>query len=393
MAITSGTHYFGPSESLINLSAVAGQINSQVLTGDITFVQTGNVSANGTTTFSSVNLGSYTLRFTSQIPLLGDPTRGYWIDVGNNGASTSFLFSSISMAGGKLEMDNLSFITSGTYLFWLETGSYFLTHDCIFRKYGNVGSGSVYTVAQNANLSIFNTKTYANLINFSILTPTTFAPNMSAYIENNTYFGPSPALGFTNATQVNTRKVIKNNLFYCTDTTNLSIVGLSNVSAISNATSDAVVSGDTLSFTNIVAMNHFATSSVSDSDFLNLKSTSYLISAGTTPTISSNVLGIRANLRPGDNYYSIGADEYGPLIVKFVVDKTSGTIPFYFRLTDLSELSFYTSATEYSRLWSITNLRTNSIEYFTTTSASINYCISADSLLNDAYSVSLSAMV
>lgn len=79
--------------------------------------------------------------------------------------------------------------------------------------------------------------------------------------------------------------------------------------------------------------------------------------------------------------------------MNFVVDKPSGTIPFFFRLTDLSDMSLYTSATDYTRIWSITNNRTNRIEYFTTTSASIEYCISANSLLNDVYNVSLSAVI
>lgn len=78
--------------------------------------------------------------------------------------------------------------------------------------------------------------------------------------------------------------------------------------------------------------------------------------------------------------------------VGFYVDRRSGTIPFYFRLTDTSDISLYTSATDYTRTWSLTNRRTSATEFFITTSASIDYCISADSLLNDFYTVSLSAI-
>lgn len=81
------------------------------------------------------------------------------------------------------------------------------------------------------------------------------------------------------------------------------------------------------------------------------------------------------------------------MAASFVINKTKGTIPFYFRLTDTSDLSLFTSASDYQRIWSITNIRTSSIEYFESTSASVNYCISADSLLGDTYTVSLSALV
>ncbi len=77
----------------------------------------------------------------------------------------------------------------------------------------------------------------------------------------------------------------------------------------------------------------------------------------------------------------------------FVVDKNKGVIPYFFRLTDVSEVSDLTSATDYQRLWSITNIRTSIVEHFTTTSASINYCVSAGSILNDTYTISLSAVI
>lgn len=78
--------------------------------------------------------------------------------------------------------------------------------------------------------------------------------------------------------------------------------------------------------------------------------------------------------------------------MSFVVNKRSGVTPFYFRLTDTSDVYLYASATDYVRLWSITNVRTSVIEYFSSTSASIDYCISAGSILNDTYDISLSAI-
>jgi hypothetical protein len=78
--------------------------------------------------------------------------------------------------------------------------------------------------------------------------------------------------------------------------------------------------------------------------------------------------------------------------IKFVVNNFSGTIPFYIRLTDLSDITSYTSASDYIRTWSITNLRTSEVDFFTSTSASTNYCISANSILNDTYTISFSAV-
>lgn len=80
------------------------------------------------------------------------------------------------------------------------------------------------------------------------------------------------------------------------------------------------------------------------------------------------------------------------MAASFVVDKTNGVIPYYIRLTDTSTISGYTSATDYTRIWSITNVRTSGIQWFQTTSASINCAISGDSIFNDTYTVSLSAV-
>lgn len=77
--------------------------------------------------------------------------------------------------------------------------------------------------------------------------------------------------------------------------------------------------------------------------------------------------------------------------ISFTVDKAAGTIPFYFTLTDTSDVADVTSATDYTRIWSITNMSTSVITWFQTTSASVNYCISAGSVINDLYTVSLSA--
>jgi hypothetical protein len=79
--------------------------------------------------------------------------------------------------------------------------------------------------------------------------------------------------------------------------------------------------------------------------------------------------------------------------VSFIVNKTSDVIPFYFTLTDTTVVSAYTSAVDYTRIWSILNMNTSAIAFFQTTSASVNYCISAGSIVNDTYTVSLSAVV
>ncbi len=81
------------------------------------------------------------------------------------------------------------------------------------------------------------------------------------------------------------------------------------------------------------------------------------------------------------------------LMSRFVVSNMRGTVPFYFRLTDVSDVSSYTSATDYQRVWSIINNRTSVMEYFETTSASVEYCISAGSNLDDTYTISLSAVI
>lgn len=77
--------------------------------------------------------------------------------------------------------------------------------------------------------------------------------------------------------------------------------------------------------------------------------------------------------------------------IAFTTDKRSGTSPMYVRLDDVSYVSPLTSATDYTRIWSFTNIYTSAVEYETTTSASINKTLIG--ILDDVWTVSLSASI
>jgi hypothetical protein len=79
--------------------------------------------------------------------------------------------------------------------------------------------------------------------------------------------------------------------------------------------------------------------------------------------------------------------------MSFSVNKLKGTIPLYFILTDVTDVSLYTSAVDYARIWSITNTRTSETDLIQSTSASTNFCVSGSSILNDTFTVILSAVV
>lgn len=387
MAITSGIYYFGPSESLLDISACAAQVSNQTLVGDVTFIQTGTVFVNSQITFSCIMAG-HNLRITSNESLNGDPTKNIKIIL--EGGINNYLIFNVVGTSGLVQLDNLYFITSGTggYVIWIDSNTDMIIRDSLFKKL-SISSGYCVTISSSVFLKMYNLKIWSYVSSFSV-GANSDANAATIQFENISQFTKSPG-GFdiTNILS-GSNKWIKNCISYAQSYNYPSFVG--SVSAISNATGDGALSASFGNFSSIIPMNHFITSSDTSSDFLNLNSTSFLISAGSSSQISINTYGIRTNSRPGDAYYSIGADEYGEATIRFVADKRSGTIPFYLRLTDTSDLSQFTSVLDYTRIWSIRNTRTSATEYLTSTSASINYCISASSILYDTYTVSLSAV-
>ena len=73
----------------------------------------------------------------------------------------------------------------------------------------------------------------------------------------------------------------------------------------------------------------------------------------------------------------------------FVALKTMGTSPLFNTLIDTSDFSSITSATDYLRLWQITNDRTSAIYIVSANSSNLNY--EFDGILGDTFSVSMSA--
>lgn len=63
--------------------------------------------------------------------------------------------------------------------------------------------------------------------------------------------------------------------------------------------------------------------------------------------------------------------------------------PAYIRVTDTSDISLLTSATDYTRIWSITNDSTSATTYYETTSSYLDFSVSG--IWGTTYSISLSA--
>lgn len=388
MSITSGTHYYGPGQSLVDLSAVASQINGQTLIGDVTFILTGSLILNSVIDFASVNIGGHVLRFTSDNTIGGNPAIGHKII--SDTLANKITFTSVSMTSGYVELDNIYFYTSGngSYFMQIDSTGEFRLHDSLLEKTSNVSDGGV-TFTSGLTFKAYNLKMWSYTSDCSFIS-TALASSATVQFENITHYATNSGFMRLNYVTSGANKWIKNCVSYPQNLNTPCFQGT--VSGISNASKDNSTSAHTSSFSSITT-DHFYSLLDSNSYFLDLVSTSFLTSAGTAPGISNNTFGIKGNYRPGDSYYSIGADEYAVVDMRFVTNKSSGPVPYYFRLTDVSLVSAYTSASDYTRIWSIQNSRTSDIEYLTVTSASVDYCVSADTLLNDTYIVSLSAVI
>jgi hypothetical protein len=386
MAITSGTYYVGPSETLVNWTAAAAQISGQTLTGGVTFIQSGDITETSTVYWACTIPPSYKLHLTSNLHPLGDILNGHKTRLHTGGHGNRFTISN----DGVVEISHLNFIEGSSHWHLTLLDGYFKIHDCISVETGGLGSYFVGVQSTVVNLELFNVKTYGlgcNLV-------TSNAIGSIFKIENCSVFNGYEFGIYCDGTN-GVNQYIKNCVFYkgyASGVGNPCII-TSGITLINNASSDssAIGTGCITGITTSVFLSVDPTSS----NFLKLATDSILKDAGTNVSISANTYGIAGNRRPhnvSNPSYSIGAEE---LIMSydmnFTVDKRESTIPFYFRLTDLSDISSETSATDYLRIWSITNLRTSAIEFFESTSASINCCISANSNYGDLYTVSLSA--
>ena len=114
--------------------------------------------------------------------------------------------------------------------------------------------------------------------------------------------------------------------------------------------------------------------------------------------VSHTISAVAPNFRITEMYatapfVSAGHDCAAGCSVSFDVIHRSSTIPMYVTLTDTSYFVPITSAVDYTRLWSMTNTSTSAVEFFSSTSAVTNHCISAGSILGDTYTISLSAVL
>lgn len=305
MAITSGTHHFGPGEALEDWSDLASEINSQTLTGEVVFIQTGPITQSSLVTFSGVIQGSNSIQFTGLTDHFGRPTAslkttftstgGIRFTSGTQGAAGYVDFNRIYLeqsvvvnclsiqAALKIRLRHL--LVRGTAdpslgalgIHWNNPSA---------EIYGyNIKCWGFYSAISEQNLAAGSLWQFENVIasSYNNVFDMRTGPHASSSIRNSFGIRGSQGSCFTLST----------NQSYC-------------------ASTDATASG-TGSRPNTVAANVLISTSDSSANFYNLSTGSVLGQAGISPLLAGNTLGIRGNDRPGtDGNISIGADEITP---------------------------------------------------------------------------------
>ena len=263
----------------------------------------------------AINLGGYTLRIYSDSPHGGDPTAGHVLNIS---ASNRAALKMQSQGTGLLEVYGLRFRGSGSNgsiqgLDLSSNGPDIKCHDCIIDFSGMTGTSlrPLYISAPSA------TPDY-DFWNIAIACPSTASvpAAIQAYnsyaaamvLEDISVQGGNYGLNLAGAPMD-----VRNCVAFGAALGAFFNVGGAN--GYNNASDDG--SSDDVNWstgvgnvvTPIVPASAFYSLSTSDSEWLKVRPGGVLENAGTTVTITENVLGIRVNDRPHGTDFSIGADE------------------------------------------------------------------------------------
>lgn len=315
MPITAGTFNFGPAETLTNWAALAAQLAGQTLTGDVLFIQTGNIAETPTAgtgiLFSGIVFGANSIRFASLVPILGSPLLGYKTTFTAAFPDTICLsFSGNTRTTGKVYFDNLAFALAGNLEFGVSMaalGGSFVLHDLMCYAPADPGGGAFVTNA-GANLDMWNVKVSGKNVAAILCTaiPAILRlENITAYQD----LAPCFRLGLVTA---NVNRYIRNCAAYMV-TSNTSAFQLGGLLSEYNASKDATAVG-TGCITGI-GTGVWRSVSQASPNFLQTVYAGLLANSGAAPQIPGNTYGMRNNRRPAyAGVVSIGADQVDGLV-------------------------------------------------------------------------------
>ena len=312
MAITAGTYYVGPAETIVDWTAAAAQVSGQTLTGDVTFIQRGNITQTVRTSWGSIAFGAFNLRLTSNSPNLGNPTSGNKSTWNTSADNECFVIANTNTRStGKIYIDSIYFYAASTSvivngILLSYAAGFVVIHDCLFNSQRAYNFLAVAN-SVGCNIQYYNCKVWTALTDFG--TYAYFENTVQATIceiENITSYSKyNPVFAFIGSGSTATRWI--RNCIALSQNQNSACFAFGSMTAAANASSDAT---GNVGFRSLVPSAQFLSLSDASAQFLNLASGSPLRGSGVSTSIAENTLGIRGNDRPGvDSAVSVGADE------------------------------------------------------------------------------------
>lgn len=294
MAITSGIHNFGVSETIDSWQTLANEISGQTFTGDVTFIQTSNLTAVSAAVTSSVLLNGFTLTIKSSISNLGDPTVGF---LTNFSSGVSLGTSGVEVTGpGNIIFDGLSGYNYGgsftALMLWTRLSVKITYKNCLFYglllPYNHRDALDPITdlVVYNCAFDYFTSFRYKVNIENSVFSHSLemFFPSTGSVVRNSILYNINAGSSVDELSITCDHNVCVNSSAHG--------VPASSFGAVISSIASQVVSID-----------------FSNSNYLKLTEGTDLNFTGTAPQIPENTYGIRGNVRPHSGLYSIGADE------------------------------------------------------------------------------------
>jgi hypothetical protein len=325
--VSSGNFTFGnltdaPGSDYATLHEALAAVTS--LTGDLTLTQIADTDepSSATSALSSVNLGPYKLKITTDTPHLGNPNVGHVIKYQSR-FSLGTLPTSTSTPRGQFELAGLHWrCVAGADTRIILQGSYDDTHrvyDCLF-NFNDIGDGIAFHITTGScNYEIWNNFFWdgssSSSLGATIELQLLATAGRTGVFENNTIacLVKGSAVNkdrIARSGTLTSKWTIQNNVsFNDVDSNNSDYGNLASATLQYNAAGDTTASG-TGSIDNIVSGTEFKSTDDTSADFLKLAVGSQLIGAGTTPAIAGNTTGIRGNARGSTP--AMGADEPDP---------------------------------------------------------------------------------
>jgi len=251
----------------------------------------------------SIDVNGKTFTIDSGTPHQGNPTAGWQI----TGSGNRLIYLEFTGSSGTAEVKNLRCVDGGSGFIPVEitensTGVSVLSHDLMIDGATVSSAGFIGTESGSGTHKVWNVTSYNGASDGSGLrVPSGTVENCVGHggwdvgIDGDT--GTATfinCVGFGNTTDFN---------------------NISNATGKNNASEDSSAGNGNWStgsgnVTGITPANEFEALTWSSSDYLKVKSTGSLTDTGAKVTITSNIVGIRGDARPGlDRKYSVGADE------------------------------------------------------------------------------------